>query len=159
MSVMSVWTSPPGGVSPGASRWSAAPADDGEALCTSSAARTSAPARAISTASPSVRLFANRVEVMPSPFWVRMDSLVLRRVLFAAPGDSVRADVDRTDSRGPANQPANAWTGGDAMRRRRVLVGAAAAGVAAAVVLLGGVFSGSPGHRFGGPSARAAPTA
>ena len=45
------------------------------------------------------------------------------------------------------------------MRRRRVLVGAAAAGVAAVVVLLGGVFSGSPGNRFGGSSASAAPTA
>src|SRR5436305_839962 len=47
--------SPPGGgVSPGASRWSAAPADDGPAFWTSSATRTIAPIRAAIATRPIV---------------------------------------------------------------------------------------------------------
>ena len=58
-SVMSVWTLPPGGVRPGASRWSAARADDGAALCVNSTARAIAPATANSNATPTVRLLAS----------------------------------------------------------------------------------------------------
>src|SRR5213592_4333162 len=61
---MSVCTLPPGGVSPGASRWSAAPADDGPAFPSRNTASRSAPTAAKSTPSPIVFLVANLDDTM-----------------------------------------------------------------------------------------------
>src|SRR5207248_5876252 len=145
---MSVCTLPPGGVSPGASRWSAAPADDGAALWARSTARTIAPATASKTASPSVLLFTTLADVMccsllssaPDPGRGRM------RSWFARGTNSVRRELDRTARAPRANS--------EAMRSRTALVGLAAASLAATALLLGGVLSGTPaGH----PPASASP--
>src|SRR5436305_1413824 len=118
---MSVCTLPPGGVSPGASRWSAAPADDGAAFWVRSIARTIAPARASSIASPSVLLFINLAEVM-----CLLPSLVCpgpKCLWFARRANSVRRDTEiepagrraRTQSDEQAESP-RGTCGGDARR-------------------------------------------
>src|SRR6266511_50842 len=114
---MSVCTLPPGGVSPGASRWSAAPADDGAAFPITNAARTSAPTAANSTASPIVLFVANLDDTMilsllpvcdPCPAWgascsphgaVRFDGRD-RVEPFADAGRTSRRDAETEDAGG-----------------------------------------------------------
>src|SRR5439155_26690197 len=64
-SVWSVCTRRPGGVRPGASRWSAARAEGGPPLWRRRIARTIEPATAKSTAGPTVLLFTNLADVIP----------------------------------------------------------------------------------------------
>src|SRR5436305_11783407 len=66
-SVMSDCTLPPGGDSPGASRWSAARADDGPAFCVRASASASAAAAAANAAIRSVVRCACTAALMPFP--------------------------------------------------------------------------------------------
>src|SRR6266508_4852911 len=151
---MSVCTLPPGGVSPGASRWSAAPADDSPAFPIRNAASTSAPTAAKSTVSPIVLLVANLDDSMilsllpicePCPVWGASCS--------PQEGGPVRRAI------GSNRSPIRDERAGE-MRRRRMLLGGTAAAVAAVVVLLGGIFSGSaPVDPLRAAAANATPSA
>src|SRR6266511_721282 len=151
---MSVCTLPPGGVSPGASRWSAAPTDDSPAFPIRNAASTSAPTAAKSTVSPIVLLVANLDDSMilsllpicePCPVWGASCS--------PQEGGPVRRAI------GSNRSPIRDERAGE-MRRRRMLLGGTAAAVAAVVVLLGGIFSGSaPVDPLRAAAANATPSA
>src|SRR5438094_986546 len=76
---MSVCTLPPGGVRPGASRWSAARAEAGPLRWSSSTARTAEAAAAISTASA----YQQRARETGDPAYYRLSELALQRATTA----------------------------------------------------------------------------
>src|SRR5256885_5555079 len=120
---MSVWMLPPGGVRPGASRWSAARAGAAPPRCRSRTAAMAA-AAARSTAAPSMRRFATLAEVMPV-------SLL-----------SLTPLVRRARQIGSNRFAAGCESG--AMKRHRAFLAVAVISIAAAATLLGGAFSSSP---------------
>src|SRR5919106_4306867 len=135
---MSRCTSPPGGVKPGASRWSAAVAAGGAAPCMRTSARTIAATIARSATSPSVRLSASFAVIRTPPFvspdhWPAGASCSAGRgVRFEPSGRRGRTRCNRREG----------WRNG--LGRGKVVLGVVSAGVAAVVFLLGGILSRSP---------------